>query len=76
MHLYTHIHHHKVLDSCIPLICYLLPSLRQGAVVLADDVTLFPDDVATYLDFVRDPANGFVTATLPLGDGIEYSVKL
>ena len=54
----------------------LLPSLRQGAVVLADDVTLFPDDVASYLDFVRDPANGFATATLPLGDGIEYSVKL
>ena len=54
----------------------LMPSLRQGAVVLADDVTLFPDDVASYLDFVRDSANGFVTATLPLGDGIEYSVKL
>jgi predicted O-methyltransferase YrrM len=54
----------------------LMPNLRQGAVVLADDVTLFPADVATYLDFVRDPANGFVTATLPLGDGIEYSVKL
>ena len=54
----------------------LMPSLRQGSVVLADDVTLFPDDVAGFLDFVRDPANGFVTATLPLGDGIEYSVKL
>ena len=54
----------------------LMPRLRQGAVVLADDVTLFPDDVAAYLDFVRNPANGFVTVTLPLGDGIEYSVKL
>jgi predicted O-methyltransferase YrrM len=54
----------------------LMPNLRQGAVILADDVTLFPADVATYLEFVRDPANGFVTATLPLGDGIEYSVKL
>ena len=54
----------------------LMPSLRQGSVVLADDVTLFPDDVASYLAFVRDPANGFVTTTLPLGDGIEYSVKL
>ena len=54
----------------------MTPSLRQGSVVLADDVTLFPDDVAGYLAFVRDPANGFVTATLPLGDGIEYSVKL
>ena len=54
----------------------LLPNLRQGAVVLADDVTLFPDDVATYLDFVRNPANGLVTATLPLGDGVEYSVRV
>ena len=53
-----------------------MPSLRQGAVVLADDVTLFPDDVTSYLDFVCNPANGFVTVTLPLGDGIEYSVKL
>ncbi|MGA2064541.1 MAG: class I SAM-dependent methyltransferase [Thermoguttaceae bacterium] len=53
----------------------VMPNLRQGAVVLADDVTLFPDDVAGYLEFVRHPANGLVTATLPLGDGIEYSVK-
>jgi len=51
----------------------LLPEVQD---VLADDVMLFPADVATYLDFVRNPANGFVTATLPLGDGIEYSVKL
>ena len=43
---------------------------------LADDVTLFPDDVASYLDFVRDPANVFVTVMLPLGDGIGYSVKV
>jgi predicted O-methyltransferase YrrM len=54
----------------------LMPSLRQVAVILADDVTLFSDDVASYLNFVRNPANGFVTVTLPLGDGIEYSVKL
>ncbi len=54
----------------------LLPNLRQEAAVLADDVTLFLNEVATYLDFVHDPANGFVTATLPLGDGIEYSVRL
>ena len=60
----------------LDLLKLLTPNLRQGAVVLADDVTLFPADVAAYLDYVRDPANGFVTATLPLGDGIEYSVKL
>lgn len=52
------------------------PSLRRGSVVLADDVTLFPDELTSYLDYVREPAHGFVSVTLPLGDGIEYSVRL
>lgn len=37
-------------------------------------VNLFPDHVAAYLQYVRNPANGFVSVTLPLDDGIEYSV--
>ena len=28
-----------------------------------------------YLDYARNPTSGFVTATHPLGDGIEYSVR-
>jgi predicted O-methyltransferase YrrM len=51
------------------------PNLLPGAVVLADDVNLFPDHVAAYLAHVRNPANGFVSVTLPIDDGIEYSVK-
>ena len=51
-------------------------SLRPGAVVLADDTDLFPEHLASYLEFVRNPKNGFVSVYLPLGDGIEYSVKL
>jgi hypothetical protein len=43
---------------------------------LADDVNLFPDHVAAYLAYVRNPANGFVSVTLPLDDGIEYSVRV
>jgi predicted O-methyltransferase YrrM len=50
-------------------------NLRPGSVVLADDVALFPEQMAEYLAFVRDPANGFVSAYLPLDDGIEFSVK-
>jgi predicted O-methyltransferase YrrM len=52
-----------------------MASLRPGSVVLADDVTLFPEQLAEYLAFIRDPAKGFVSACLPLGDGIEYSIK-
>lgn len=51
-------------------------NLRRGSVVLADDLNLFPDLLGPYLDHVRNPANGFVSVALPLGDGIEYSVRL
>jgi predicted O-methyltransferase YrrM len=51
-------------------------NLRPGAVVLADDTDLFPEHLAGYLEFVRNPQNGFVSVYLPLGDGIEYSVKV
>jgi predicted O-methyltransferase YrrM len=49
-------------------------SLRAGSVILADD--LDSAQLAPYLDYVRNPANGFVSVMLPLDDGIEYSVKL
>ncbi len=54
----------------------VLPNLLPGAVVLADDVNLFPDAVAAYLAYIRDPANGFVSVMVPMDDGIEYSVRV
>ncbi len=54
----------------------IAPRLRPGCIVLADDVTLFPDQLATYLNYIRNPAHGFVSVLVPIGDGIEYSVKL
>ena len=51
-------------------------SLHRGSVVVADDVQLFPDLMASYLEYVRNPANGFISVTIPLGDGLEYSVRL
>ena len=52
----------------------ILGSLHKGSVVLADDLDIA--QVAPYLDYVRNPANGFVSVMLPLDEGIEYSVKL
>ena len=49
-------------------------SLRRGSVILADD--LDQAQVAPYLDYVRNPANGFVSVMLLLDEGIEYSVRL
>ncbi|MBV9745338.1 MAG: class I SAM-dependent methyltransferase [Acidobacteriia bacterium] len=54
----------------------LLPHIRTGAVVLADDAILFRKTMASYLQFVRNSSNDFRSVTLPLGAGLEYSVKL
>jgi predicted O-methyltransferase YrrM len=47
----------------------LAPQMRLGAIVLNDNAE------ADYLAFVRDPANGFRSMTLPLKGGTELSVK-
>jgi predicted O-methyltransferase YrrM len=56
---------------CLPVLRLLEPRLAPGAVVAADDVTLA--GLREYLGYVRDPANGYVSVTFPVEDGIEIS---
>jgi predicted O-methyltransferase YrrM len=46
------------------------PQLRVGGYVMNDNAE--PD----FVDFIRDPANGFISITLPLKGGTELSVKV
>ena len=48
----------------------IAPQLRIGGIVINDNAE--PD----YLDYIRDPANGFRSMSLPLKGGTELSVKL
>ncbi|MGB6385333.1 MAG: class I SAM-dependent methyltransferase [Terriglobales bacterium] len=48
----------------------IAPQLRVGAYVMNDNAE--PD----FLDFVRDPGNGFLSVTLPLKNGTELSVRV
>lgn len=59
----------------LPVLKLLEPVLRPGACVAADDLDLFPAALKTYLDYVRDPANGYVSVMLPVGDAMELSVR-
>jgi predicted O-methyltransferase YrrM len=58
-----------------PIIELMAPQLRQGAIVVCDNVGHFPAAFVDYLDFVRHPSNGFVSTLLPLRSGTELSVK-
>lgn len=63
-------------DLYLPMVKLLQPKLRRGAVVFADNIFTFPKELASYVAYVRDPANGFESTTVPLGHGLEYSVRV
>jgi predicted O-methyltransferase YrrM len=58
-----------------PALALVAPCLRPGAVVIADNTSQFPEAYRDYFDFVRDPANGLSTLTLPFEGGLEFTVK-
>jgi len=59
----------------LPVLHLLEPALLPGALVVADDLNLFPAVLAPYLAYVRQPANGYVSVTIPIGDAMELSVR-
>jgi predicted O-methyltransferase YrrM len=59
----------------LPMLKFLEPRLAPGALVIADDLAVAPDALASYVGYVRDAANGYVSVEVPLGDRIEISVR-
>jgi predicted O-methyltransferase YrrM len=58
-------------DLCLPVLRLLEPKLAPGALVAADDSSFA--SMTGYLSYVRDPANGYVTVSFPVEDGMEIS---
>src|SRR5713101_548110 len=52
----------------LPVLKLLEPALAPGAVVVADDLDLFPEVLKPYLACVRNPGSGYVSVELPIGD--------
>ncbi len=59
----------------LDIVKLLAPRIRPGGVVLTDDVGGFRGNYKDYLAYVRDRANGFDSALIPLKGGTEYSVR-
>jgi len=55
----------------LALLRSLEPRLASGALVVADDIIL--PSLSGYLEYVRDPANGYVSVAFPVEDGMEIS---
>ncbi|MEA2166069.1 MAG: hypothetical protein QOK37_4196 [Thermoanaerobaculia bacterium] len=58
-----------------PALELVLPALREGAVVICDNTSQFPDAYRDYFALVNDPASGLRTMTLPFEGGLEFTVR-
>lgn len=63
-------------DLYLPMLKELEPRLRKGAIVVGDDLNIAPDDLRSYVDYVRAEGSGYVSATVPMGDSLEVSAWL
>ncbi len=58
----------------LPVLKLLEPKLRPGALVLADNIHTFPDDLAPFLDYVSRPDGPYRTTVIPFDSGLAYSL--
>lgn len=63
-------------DLVMPVFQVLQPQLAPGAVIAVDDVHGFGPSMQDYLDYVRNPAHGYASATLKTAKALEWTVKL
>lgn len=61
-------------DLYLPVLELVTPRLRPGAVVLADNIFTFRKSLRPYVERMQSGAHGFVSTTLHVSDGFEYSV--
>jgi predicted O-methyltransferase YrrM len=60
----------------LPVLQVVEPRLRPGALVVADDLDVLPEAHKPYLGYVRNPANGYTSVEIPLGDRLEVSLRV
>jgi len=61
-------------DLYLPVLKLVKPKLRTGAVVLSDNIFSFKREVAPFIEYVQSGSNGFVSSSVNISDGIEFSV--
>jgi predicted O-methyltransferase YrrM len=61
-------------DLYLPVLEFMQPALRPGALVLADNIATFPEELAPYVARVSDPAGPFRSVVVPFESGLAYSL--
>jgi predicted O-methyltransferase YrrM len=62
-------------DAVRPAFDLVLPHLRSGSIVCADNTAGRPLGYKAFFDVLDDPSHGFRTMTLPFKSGFEMAVR-
>ena len=62
-------------DLYLPVLDLVLPRLRPGSVVIADNIFTFKRELRPYVERMQSGASGFDSMTVAIGQGLEYSVR-
>jgi predicted O-methyltransferase YrrM len=57
----------------LPVLKLLEPQLSSGALLVADNTSM--DDTKPYLDYIRDPGNGYVSVSFPARDSDSMEIS-
>ena len=61
-------------DLYLDVLQLLLPKLSPNALVIADNIFTFRKALRPYVEYMQSAESRFVSVTLPIGQGMEYSV--
>ncbi len=62
-------------DLYLPVLDLLLPKMAPLAVVVADNIFTFRKAMRPYVARMQAPGSGFYSVTVPIGEGMEFSVR-
>ena len=60
----------------LPVLKMVVPHMRHGSVIVTDNVGLFKADYREYVEYLRNPDNGFQSVLMGLNEGTEFSIKV
>ncbi len=63
-------------DMVYPIFKLIEPNLKKGAVIAVDDIVGFQPSTKDYVDYVRNPDNGYLSATIYPKKAMEFTVKV
>jgi predicted O-methyltransferase YrrM len=60
----------------LPVLKLIEPNLREGALLVADNLSLAERELKPFVEYVSKGENGYVSMELPIGDKLELSLWL